>query len=96
MMSIKIKERLLRLLIETTHEERQEIDREVEKRTGEYCDKGIERVSDREPVPSPDEPVPRSLLSRFLEIRKYSSIAIRTIRSLGDWSNGRTLAAYVP
>ena len=47
-MSIKVREWLLRLGIETTHEEREEIDREIEQRTGRYCDKGIELLSEAE------------------------------------------------
>lgn len=47
-MSIKVKARLNRLLIETTHEERIEIDREIERRTKVYCDEGIDRISDSE------------------------------------------------
>jgi len=45
-MSIKVKEWLRRLGIDTTHEEREEIDREIERRTGEYCDKGVELLSE--------------------------------------------------
>ncbi|MBI4258302.1 MAG: hypothetical protein HY619_05040 [Thaumarchaeota archaeon] len=47
-MSIKVHQRLLRLLIMTTHEERQAIDREIEARTKVYCDKGIDKISDQE------------------------------------------------
>jgi len=47
-MSIKVREWLRRLGIETTHEEREEIDREIEQRTGRYCDKGIELFSEAE------------------------------------------------
>jgi hypothetical protein len=47
-MSIKVREWLRTLGIETTHEEREEIDREIEKRTGRYCDKGIELLSEAE------------------------------------------------
>lgn len=47
-MSIRVHERLRRLFIETTHEERQEIDREIERRTKVYCDTGIDRLSDEE------------------------------------------------
>ena len=47
-MSIRVHERLRRLFIETTHEERQEIDREIEQRTKVYCDTGIDRISDEE------------------------------------------------
>jgi len=47
-MSIKVKEWLRRLGIDTTHEERQEIDREIERRTGQYCDKAVELLSEAE------------------------------------------------
>ncbi len=47
-MSIKVREWLRRLGIETTHEEREKIDREIEQRTGRYCDKGIELLSEAE------------------------------------------------
>lgn len=47
-MSIKVREWLRRLGIEATHEEREEIDREIERRTGRYCDLGIELLSEAE------------------------------------------------
>jgi hypothetical protein len=47
-MSIKVFERLRKLMIETTHEERKEIDKEVEKKTGKYCDEGVDELSDLE------------------------------------------------
>ena len=47
-MSIKVKEWLRRLAIDTTHEEREEIDREIERRTGQYCDKGVELLTEAE------------------------------------------------
>ena len=47
-MSIKVKEWLRRLGIDTNHEEREQIDREVERRTGQYCDKGVELVTEAE------------------------------------------------
>ncbi len=47
-MSIKVREWLRRLGIDTTHEERGEIDREIERRTGRYCDTGIEMLSEAE------------------------------------------------
>lgn len=47
-MSIKVFERLRRMMIETNHEERQEIDREIEEKTGKYCDEGIDELSDSE------------------------------------------------
>jgi len=47
-MSIKVREWLRRLGIDTTHEEREEIDREIERRTGQYCDKAVELLSEAE------------------------------------------------
>jgi hypothetical protein len=47
-MSIKVREWLRRLGIETTHEEREEIDREIERKTGRYCDVGIAVLSESE------------------------------------------------
>jgi len=47
-MSIKVREWLRRLNIETTHEEREEIDREIERRTGRYCDSGVELLGEAE------------------------------------------------
>jgi hypothetical protein len=47
-MSIKVREWLRRLGIDTTHEEREEIDREIERKTGQYCDKGVELLSEAE------------------------------------------------
>ena len=47
-MSIRVHKRLRILFIETTNEERQEIDREIERRTKVYCDTGIDRLSDEE------------------------------------------------
>ena len=35
-------------MIETTHEEREGIDKEIELRTGKYCDEGVEELSDTE------------------------------------------------
>ena len=46
--SIKVKEWLRRLGIDTTHEEREDIDREIERRTGQYCDKGVELLGEAE------------------------------------------------
>jgi len=46
--SIKVREWLRRLGIDTTHEEREEIDREIERKTGQYCDKGVELLSEAE------------------------------------------------
>jgi hypothetical protein len=47
-MSIKVREWLRRLGIDTTHEEREEIDREIERKTGQYCDKGVELLNEAE------------------------------------------------
>lgn len=47
-MSIKVFERLKRMMIEATREERLEIDEEIEKRTGKYCDEGVDDLSDIE------------------------------------------------
>jgi len=47
-MSIKVFERLKKMLIETTHEERAKIDEEIEAKTGKYCDKGVDELSDTE------------------------------------------------
>jgi len=47
-MSIKVREWLRRLGIETTHEEREQIDREIEQRTGRYCDSGVELLNEEE------------------------------------------------
>ncbi|MDI6806427.1 MAG: hypothetical protein QMD14_01270 [Candidatus Aenigmarchaeota archaeon] len=43
-MSLKVREllRMFNLLEQTTHEDREEIDREIELRTGVYCDDAIE------------------------------------------------------
>ena len=49
-MSRKVREWLMRLSIETTHEEREQIDREIESRKGVYCDEAVEKgmVSEEE------------------------------------------------
>ncbi len=47
-MSIKVKEWLRKLGIDTTHEQREEIDHEIERRTGRYCDKGVELLTEAE------------------------------------------------
>ena len=51
-MSIRVREwlRLMGLFHLTTHEDRVEIDREIERRTGVYCDDAIDRglISKRE------------------------------------------------
>ena len=45
-MSIRVKQRLDTLRILTTHEDRVEIDKEIERITNVYCDKGIDKISD--------------------------------------------------
>lgn len=45
-MSAKVFERLKKMMIETDHEERQEIDREIEKLTEKWCDEGVDDLSD--------------------------------------------------
>jgi hypothetical protein len=48
-MSKKVKERLSRMRIETTAEERAEIDRLITERTGEKdCDAAVQKLSDEE------------------------------------------------
>jgi len=47
-MSQKVFERLMKMMIETAHEERVEIDEEIERRTGKYCDDGVDDLSDSE------------------------------------------------
>lgn len=47
-MSIKVRELLALLGIETTHEEREEIDKIIEERTGLYCDEGVNLLSKEE------------------------------------------------
>jgi hypothetical protein len=47
-MSIKVKEWLRKLGIDTTHEEREGIDHEIQRRTGQYCDRGVELLSEAE------------------------------------------------
>lgn len=47
-MSIRVFERLKKLMIETTHEERHRIDEEIEEKTGKYCDEGVDELSDIE------------------------------------------------
>ena len=47
-MSRKVKQRLDALRILTEHEERVEIDKVVEEKTGKYCDDGIDEISDEE------------------------------------------------
>ena len=43
-----MKARLLRLFIQTTHEEWVEIDREIERKTRESCETGVDKVTDQE------------------------------------------------
>ena len=47
-MSIRVKRRLDILKITTTHEDRVEIDKEIERRTNQYCDNGIDKITDAE------------------------------------------------
>ena len=47
-MSIKVFERLVKMMVETTHEERKEIDKDIEDKTGKYCDEGVDELSDTE------------------------------------------------
>ena len=47
-MSIRVKARLAQLLIQTTHEERLEIDKEIERRTRESCETGVDKITDQE------------------------------------------------
>jgi hypothetical protein len=47
-MSIKVKEWLRRLGVETTHEERLDIDREVEYVTGLSCDEGVSQLTEQQ------------------------------------------------
>jgi len=49
-MSRKVREWLMRLSIETTHEEREQIDREIEGRKSVYCDEAVDKglVSEQE------------------------------------------------
>ena len=62
-MSIRVREwlRLMGLLHLTTHEDRVEIDRAIERRTGGYCDDAIDRglISKRE-----FEEIVRAILKR--------------------------------
>ena len=49
-MSDKVKERLMlmRVLGQTTHEDRVELDRRIEQKTGKYCDDGVADLTDEE------------------------------------------------
>lgn len=62
-MSRVVREKLreLNLLSQTTHEDRAEIDREVERVTGKYCDEGVRELTEVEF---------RTLVERILERKK--------------------------
>lgn len=49
-MSDRVKERLMlmRVLTQTTHEDRVELDRRIEKKTGKHCDEGVFELTDEE------------------------------------------------
>lgn len=49
-MSRKVKERLMlmRILQKTNHEDRVELDKKIEEKTGKYCDLGVYNLSDEE------------------------------------------------
>ena len=49
-MSRKVKERLMlmRVLRQTTHDDRVELDRRIEEKTGKYCDDGVDELTDEE------------------------------------------------
>ena len=49
-MSRRVKERLRRmlLLLKTDHEDRVELDKKIEEKTGKYCDIGVDDLSDEE------------------------------------------------
>lgn len=49
-MSRRVKERLMlmRVLAQTTHEDRVELDRRIEEKTGKYCDNGVFELTDDE------------------------------------------------
>ena len=49
-MSRRVKERLrlMRVLAQTTHEDRVELDRRIEEKTGKYCDAGVDELLDEE------------------------------------------------
>jgi len=38
----------MRVLAQTTHEDRVELDRRIEENTGKYCDDGVDELSDEE------------------------------------------------
>ncbi len=72
-MSNRIREMLKRigLLDQTTHEERLEIDREIERITGEDCDRAIERKLI-------DEPTFKKIVEYILLSKKKKKIPIET------------------
>jgi len=74
-MSIRVREwlRLMDLLHLTTHEDRVEIDREIERRTGVYCDDAIDRglISKRE-----FEEIVHSILKRRKKRTKEAPIVV--------------------
>lgn len=45
-MSMKVKERLKLMGIEITHEERLDVDKEIEDKTGVWCEYGVTLISD--------------------------------------------------
>jgi len=49
-MSRRVKNRLRRMgrLAQTTHDDRVELDRRIEERTGKYCDDGVDELLDEE------------------------------------------------
>ena len=49
-MSRRVKERLMlmRVLRQTTHEDRVELDRRIEEKTGKYCDDGVDELTNKE------------------------------------------------
>ena len=49
-MSRRVKERLRRMdvLQKTDHEDRVELDKKIEEKTGKYCDTGVDDLSDEE------------------------------------------------
>jgi len=49
-MSRRVKERLMlmRVLQKTDHEDRVELDRLIEEKTGKYCDTGVDDLTDEE------------------------------------------------
>ena len=40
--------RLMGILAQTTHEDRVELDRRIEERTGKYCDDGVDELTNEE------------------------------------------------